>query len=60
MSNKNYPTKQFTVCTIQDSNNLNTNCNTYTATLYKDYTIIINNKRYTNKQFHELYTINIP
>jgi len=60
MINKKYVIREFTVCTRIDSNNLLINCTTYIAKMYNDFTVLVNDKLYTNNDFNNKFSVNIP
>lgn len=59
MSKKKYAIREFTVITRKYHDAMNINCRHYLATMYNDYSVIVDSKTYDNKEFNELYTENV-
>ena len=59
MVKRKYAIKEFTVMQRKDHDAMNVNCRHYLAIMYNDYSVIVDNKTYNNKEFNKLYTENI-
>lgn len=59
MSKRKFAIRDFTVITRKDHDVMNINCRHYLATMYNDYSVMVDNKTYSNKEFNKLYTGNI-
>ena len=51
---------EFTVCSREDSEELNLQATTYTARMFDNFKIEIEGILYSNEDFNNEYSINIP
>ena len=59
MSKRKYAIREFTVIERKDHDVLNIGSRHYLATMYNDYSVIVDGEMYNNKEFNELFTENI-
>ena len=57
---RTYVVREFSVCKREDADNLIIDCKTFVATMYNNYKFKVSGEMYSNENFHEMFSINIP